>query len=210
MQIFKKVLISVAFIALAWFGVYQINKSKQAGDLPVKETPPTTEVDTTTGIFTNTDFTLEYQKDVIAKDYNETSTWRTNTETDGGFHVGILIPGSLQPNTNFREAKFTVGSSSDSVAITECLLPTNGERAKGEVTINDVVFKKITLTNAGAGNYYDTTSYRTMHEGICYAVEYTIHSTNIGNYSPEQNIKEFDTAFIVKILEDMVKSFEFK
>lgn len=209
MQILKKVLISLVFLTLVGFGIYQMNKPKQVVEVPIEEAPSVTEVDTDTGIFTNTNFTFKYQKDVIAKDYNETSQWRTNTQTNGVFHVGILIPGSVQPNTNFREAKFSVGSSSDPVAITDCLLPTNGERAKGEVTINDVVFKKITLTDAGAGNYYDTTSYRTMHGGNCYAIEYTIHSSNLRNYSPEQNIQEFDNPFIVKSLEDMVESFKF-
>ena len=161
------------------------------------------------GIFKNNEFSFKYKKDLIANDYNETSSWRTNTSLSGDFHVGILIPRSIQPNTNFSDAKFTVGSSDNQAAISECLIPTNGEREKGETEINGTIFKKITLTEGAAGNYYDTTSYRAIKDGKCYAVEYTIHSMNLRNYPAEENIQEFNTPFIVEILEDMARSFEF-
>lgn len=210
MKTLNKIIILVVVLALIGL-IIKLSNSKKVENIPApeQETPTVTETDESIGTFTDTDFSFQYKKDLIGKDYNETSTWRTNTQTEGEFHVGILIPGSVQPNTNFREAKFAVGSSIDKKSIEECLIPTNGERAKGEVTINGTLFKKITLTDAGAGNYYDTTSYRTMHADKCYAVEYTIHSTNLRNYGPEQNIQEFDTPFIVQTLESMVQSFKF-
>jgi len=64
-------------------------------------------------------------------------------------------------------------------------------------------------SDPGAGNIYDTTSYKTIKNNMCYAVEYTVHSTNINNYSPDQNIKEFDKVKIENILNEMVKSFRF-
>lgn len=207
MKVIHKVLLSIIIIVLLAFLVISSHKNKEV--VTVSPEDPVTEVETTEGVFKNSEFTFQYPVDRIAKDYNEISPWRTNTQTKGVFHVGILIPSSVQPNTNFREAKFTIGSSSDPLALVGCLVPTNGERAKGEVIIQGIVFKKITLTEAGAGNYYDTTSYRTIHENMCYVVEYTIHSSNLRNYSPEQNIQEFDTPFIVETLESMAKSFQF-
>lgn len=59
----------------------------------------------------------------------------------------------------------------------------------------------------GAGNYYETTSYRTVYNDECYAIEYTIHSTNIDNYSPDQGITKFDKEKITSILDAMVQSF---
>jgi hypothetical protein len=209
MKTLNKIIIAVVVLALIGL-IIKFSNSKKVENIPEPEKPVVIENDESIGTFSDNDFSFQYKKDLIAKDYNETSSWRGNTQTEGEFHVGILIPSSVQPNTNFREAKFTVGLSSDSVALTECLIPTNGERAKGEVTINGVVFKKITLTDAGAGNYYDTTSYRAVHNEECYAVEYTIHSTNLRNYSPDQNIQEFDTPFIVQTLESMAQSFKFK
>ena len=131
-----------------------------------------------------------------------------------------MIPRSFQPKTNFSEATFVVGSSADPKSIELCLRASNGETpgynpevanpvSAGRVTINGVAFSKYNLGDAGAGNYYDTTSYRTMRDGVCYAVEYTIHSTNIGNYDPSQGISEFDRAKVQGILEDIAKSFKF-
>ena len=77
------------------------------------------------------------------------------------------------------------------------------------MTIGSMKFTKITLSDAGAGNFYNTTSYRTIYHNQCYAIEYTIHSTNIGNYSPDQGITEFDQTKIVPLLENMVQSFKF-
>ncbi len=136
--------------------------------------------------------------------------WRVGGQTtDGGGLAAIAIPASIQPNTNFRGAIFMLGAGSTSNAVKDCLIATNGEIEVGNLTINGVVYKKFTLSNAGAGNFYETTSYRTVRDNSCYAVEYTIHTTNIANYSPDQGIKEYDKASVTKILEDMVQSFKF-
>ena len=208
----KKIFIFVLFLILIGFGIYEMKKNYSplpTTPVDIDTLPPITgENSPSVETFSGSGFTFIYNKEIIAKDYNETSSWRTNTQTPGIFHVGVLIPKSFQPNTNFSNAKFTVGSSTDAQALKECLIPTNGERAKGETTINDVVFKKITLSEGAAGNYYDTTSYRTIRNNTCYAVEYTIHSTNLRNYDPG-SVGEFDTQAVVQTLESMVQSFKF-
>ncbi len=174
-----------------------------------------TEVSVHTSITKFTDgsqmFSFEHPNNlsVTGGDASYAMDWRTNTQTLGLSLAKVRIPQSQQPNTNFSEAIFTVGTSSDPEEVKNCLTPTNGERAKGTTTIHDVVYQKITLTDAGAGNYYDTTSYRTLQSDQCYAIEYTIHSTNIGNYSPDQHIREFDTKAITAELESMTQSFAF-
>ena len=75
--------------------------------------------------------------------------------------------------------------------------------------IDDHPFSKFTLNDAGAGNLYETTSYRGLFDGDCYAIEYTIHSTNIGNYSPDQGVKEFDKVKVQEELEKILDSFKF-
>ena len=137
------------------------------------------------------------------------SSWRTNTQTLGITIAKVIIPKDSQPKTNFSEATFSIGTSSDKTAIKNCLLPTNGERAKGTAVINGITYTKITLTEAGAGNYYDTTSYRTIQNKQCYAVEYTIHSTNFASYDPNLGIGEFDTQKVVTDLETMISSINF-
>ena len=103
-----------------------------------------------------------------------------------------------------------MGTSADPNAIKNCLVYTNGNvGTSSEVTINGRKFTKMNFTDAGAGNYYDTTSYRTIYNNQCYAVEYIIHSSNIYNYSPDQGVKEFDKTKITSILERIIQSFKF-
>ncbi len=175
-------------------------------------------------------FSFAYPKQfmVVGDEIELSQQWRANADTMGDRLVTVVIPRSFQPKTNFSEATFVVGSSADPKSIELCLRASNGETpgynpevanpaadsatnpvSAGRVTINGVAFSKYNLGDAGAGNYYDTTSYRTMRDGLCYAVEYTIHSTNLGNYDPSQGISEFDRAKVQGILEDMVKSFKF-
>lgn len=155
-------------------------------------------------------FSFSYPKEFIAStESGYTTNWRQNTQTLGSVLTKIIIPKSFQPSTNFSEAVFTVGASSEPNAIKKCLISQNGEISLGKVDIDDVAYSKITLSEGAAGSFYDTTSYRTLKNKQCYAVEYTIHSTNIGVYSQDQGIKEFDKAKIIAELESMVQSFQF-
>ncbi|KND49316.1 MAG: hypothetical protein AB203_02875 [Parcubacteria bacterium C7867-008] len=132
-----------------------------------------------------------------------TTDWMNQSTDNGLILARVTIPKSFQSNTNFSEARFTVGTSADPKAVKQC--STEGVPA----TIHGVTFKKISTADAGAGNFYETTSYRTIRNNQCYVVEYTIHSTNIGNYPPELGITEFDKATVQSALEAMVQSFAF-
>jgi len=137
--------------------------------------------------------------------------WRAQTTDLGLLLAAVQVPRSYQPATNFSEAKFTVGTSSDPKAVASCLTEENMNpgAAISTVLINGNTFTKISMSDAGAGNFYDTTSYRAVRNGQCYVVEYTIHSTNIGNYSPDQHISQFDKVKVQGVLENMVQSFKF-
>lgn len=168
-------------------------------------------------------FTFSYPKafTLVGDAIGMTQQWRANATTNGDRLVTVIIPRSFMPKTNFSEATFTVGTSADPQSMELCLRASNGEVeaspvantanpvSSGQVKINGISFSKYTLGDAATGNYYDTTSYRTKRNGLCYAVEYTIHSTNIGNYDPSQGITEFDRAKIQGLLEEIVQSFKF-
>lgn len=53
-----------------------------------------------------------------------TQNWRFNTETLGLIIAKVVIPRETQPQTNFSEGTFTLGTSSDKTAIKKCLTPT--------------------------------------------------------------------------------------
>lgn len=131
------------------------------------------------------------------------------TKSNGALLADIRLPRSYMPGTNFSEARFTIGRSADASEIKSCTLGPEGLTERGTRTFAGYTFHKFVFADAAAGNRYESTIYRGIFDGDCYAIEYTIHSTNIGNYPPEQGIKEFDKEKIAGIMEEMVKSVKF-
>lgn len=139
--------------------------------------------------------------------------WRLNSPNVSGLKVlTITIPSAFEPQTNFSDAKLTVGYSANSAAATQCLRDdqTGGlATPSSTAVINGIHFAVFHSNGAGAGNLYDTTSYRTIHGGYCYAVEYTIHSSQIANYPAEYGLTSFDPAPLTDVLDRMVGTFTF-
>lgn len=158
-------------------------------------------------IFNYNPFFKAYQQneDILSND------WRIGAKAKGLTLAKVYVPKVYIPNTNFSSATMSIGASTDIKEISSCTSATalNGEVVKGSTNISGYPFTKFFSTDAGAGNYYETTSYRGLLDGDCYALEYTIHSTNIRNYSPEQNIKEFDKVKMESEFETMIQSFKF-
>lgn len=130
------------------------------------------------------------------------------TET-GTVLVAIDIPEELQPETNFREAKFSVSASDVPDVVANCTVAPYENVSTHEETIENVPFIVFSGEDAGAGNYYAVTSYRTVRDGKCFAVEYGFHWTNLMNYPTELNLHEFDRAAIESYLKTIAKTFRF-
>lgn len=151
----------------------------------------------------------------IDQNYSATplTDWRMNANgIPGNKDLTITIPSAFEPQTNFADATLTVGRSANATAVANCLAPdASGGPAMATSTsmINGVAFTVFHSSDAGAGNLYDTTSYRTVHAGKCYAVEYNIHSTQIANYPASYNLKPFDKAQVTGLLDRIVGTFKF-
>ncbi len=163
----------------------------------------------------NSGWSIAYPLDFSVNDNHSASTtddWSMNAFGTVGLKAFELdIPKMFEPQTNFADAKLTVGRSGDAMAVKECLSPgTEGSTSFAATTINGIDFLKATSSDAGAGNYYETTSYRTLHAGQCYAIEYTIHSSQIGNYPPEYQLKPFDKTKLTDVLDRIVGTFKFE
>lgn len=157
-------------------------------------------------------FSFQFPKQfrVSGKGIGFTTDWRAGTTDLGMVLAFVTIPKSYLPQTNFSGATFTIGESSSPEAIKNCFDKPQGYGTRMEqVVIHGISFTKFTFSDAGAGNLYETVSYRTKRGEECYVIEYTVHSTNIGMYSPDQGIKEFDRANIFNMLEKMARSFRF-
>ncbi len=139
----------------------------------------------------------------------ETVDWRLDAQNNGIVFATLTISRSYMTGTNFSEARMTFGRSSELSSILSCIEVGQNEEDAGSVLMGGLPFHKIISKDAAAGNFYEVTSYRGILDGDCYVIEYFIHSTNIGNYSPDQNIKEFDKVKVQAELEKVVQSFKF-
>jgi hypothetical protein len=161
-------------------------------------------------------FSIAYPIDFSTQDnYPATPStdWRVNANNSIGVkYFTLTVPKAFEPQTNFSDATLTVGASGASAAVTQCMTPSpaNGTAAAttSSMTINNVLFTVFHSSDAGAGNLYETTSYRTVHGGKCYAVEYTIHSAQIANYPASYNLQPLDEAKIATLMQNIIGTFK--
>jgi hypothetical protein len=166
----------------------------------------------------NNTFSFDYNSFFKAIEGNSklaTTDWRQNNVKDKGVTLAnVYVSKAFMPQTNFSDVRLGIGRSTDATAIKNCLVyaeenKDNKSPSPAEVTISGHPFKKFVSGDAGASNFYETTSYRGIVDGDCYAIEYTIHSTSLAAYSPDQGIKQFDHSKIQGEIEKIVKSFKF-
>lgn len=134
--------------------------------------------------------------------------WTAPATTTGMVLAKVYLPKSFEPGTNFGDAWFTVGTSADAQSVADCTKNLSGAVATTTALIGDTTFTKLLFGGAGAGNRYDTTSYRFVKDNQCYAVEYTIHYSVFENY-PKGMVKEFDEAKVTAALDEVARSFRF-
>jgi hypothetical protein len=233
---YSKILAAVIFVALPFIGFYYgVRYGKMVGI--ISQTPATIATSTTitpsaadavAAYYKNptewqTDanntagaFSLAYPLDFDTQDNYEatpSTDWRLDANGVSGIkYFTLTVPRAFEPQTNFADATLTVGASGNNTAVTQCMMPdAAGElaAATSSATINGVAFTIFKFDGAGAGNYYETTSYRTLHAGKCYAVEYTIHSGQILNYPASYNLQPFNEQQIDSVMQNIVGTFKF-
>lgn len=164
----------------------------------------------------NAGFSIAYPLDFDTNDvYSGAPSydWRVNSGGNpGNLFFTLTIPRAFEPQTNFADAKLTVGSSHNGSAVADCLKPdaSGGPAvASTTMTIDGTDFTVFQSNGAGAGNYYETTSYRALHGGACWAVEYTVHSSQIANYPASYELKPFNKSKLTDVLDRVVSTFKF-
>jgi hypothetical protein len=148
---------------------------------------------------------------IVGTEPGYTQSWMVDATTSGMLLAEVQLPATAMPKTNFGGADFTVGVSADPSALASCLsYNPSGASGSGPATalINGVTFDAFTSHDIGAGNLYDTTSYRLIRDGECYALEYTIHSTQLANY-PKGSVTAFNETQVASELESIARSFQF-
>lgn len=81
------------------------------------------------------------------------------------------------------------------------------------VSIGDIDFSVVSISDPGAGNLYVTTRYTTLHNNLCYSVGVVAHSFNdIETYNEDHKdapIERYDQYKIDAVLDKVVQSFSF-
>lgn len=125
--------------------------------------------------------------------------------------IQVQLGNTDYPKTNFGDADFNI-SQEAAANLVACLkfqypaAPSSATPAQKE--INGINYYVLTGDDAGAGNFYSSTIYRTFINGNCFELNETIHTTNIGNYTPG-TVTQIDTAPIQTMLDGVLNSFNF-
>ncbi|MCL4404123.1 hypothetical protein M1432_02165 [Patescibacteria group bacterium] len=114
------------------------------------------------------------------------------------------------PKSNFGSAYFTVSVASGTKAAANCYDMPPGARgvpgATSTITVNGRDFVTAATTGVGAGNIYDSRVYRTVFDGFCFEAALTVHTGNIGMYTPG-TVVPFDDGRAFNILEAVLSTF---
>ena len=109
-------------------------------------------------------FSLFYPVSGVAEDSFTEETvfpWRAGATASGTPIVRITTVGG----------EVRIGASSEKRAIDACLVPGQAEEAKGAVTIGERQWQAFSFEALGTEDERRVTSYRTVHEGACFAME---------------------------------------
>lgn len=164
--------------------------------------------------YSGTQFSIAYPLDFPVVETNGTTLtndWRVNSQDPGVKAFSLTVPAAFEPQTNFSNATLTVGYSQNANATANCLTQdSNGPpAATSTAVINGIHFTIFTSSDAGAGNLYKTTSYRTVHQGYCWAVEYTVHSAELANYPTSYDLTQYSDQAIDSVLDRIISTFHF-
>ena len=112
-------------------------------------------------------------------------------------------------DTNLVEAYFLFGSSDNTDVVGSCLqvsAQVPNEQLVGNVSINGRQFVRSEGGGVAAGNIYEQTYYRAASQGVCYEITFFVHYGNIGNYSPDLGVKEFDRTALMQKFEAILST----
>ncbi|MDR3572205.1 MAG: hypothetical protein P4L81_08565 [Candidatus Pacebacteria bacterium] len=229
---YSKLFALVLFVALPFIGFYygvQYGKLVGAANRQLLSSAANTSIETLPAYYatpsewqtdannTNGGFSIAYPIDFDTQDnYSATPStdWRVNAGNVSGVrYFTLTVPRAFEPQTNFGDATLTVGASSNNNAMAQCMTAdaTAGPAvATSSVVIDTVPFTVFYSSDAGAGNIYETVSYRTIHAGKCYAVEYTVHSGQLANYPESYGLTQFDETRVAALMHNIVGTFKFR
>lgn len=116
--------------------------------------------------------------------YLASDTWKTYAAPDsqGTAVVALTVPGS----NHVTAAEIRIGASRSPEEVARCTKPSSAVRSGSvaQVTIHGTRFTRFDSGDAAMSHYLNVRSYRTVHDGTCYAIDLVVFGTNPEVYSP--------------------------
>lgn len=116
--------------------------------------------------------------------YLASDAWKTYAGPDsrGTPVVALTIPGS----NHITAAEIRIGASRSPEEVRRCAEPPSAARTGsiGQATIDGIRFIRFDAGDAAMSHYLDVHSFRTVHDGTCYAIDLVVFGTNPEVYSP--------------------------
>ncbi len=150
-------------------------------------------------------FSLQYPSTATSSEFNFDG-YLPLTQTPV---ASFVLPKSMSVGTNLGEAGVYIGATTSPAIVANCLVATsdNGEQGVGNATIDGTEFTVSAMSDAGAGNFYESKIYRTVKNGTCLEIVELLHSGNIDNY-PTGTVTAFDHAKFSGILDAIVQTYK--
>lgn len=211
----------IVAVCIIWWGTaeHMRNAPKTATSTPQAAT--STQSLTGMSIYTNGQygFALFYPSSDVATStfatyYHLPNQWRVGaTRNASGTPVIAIIGYQTQSDTSYPryfDTEVRVGVSGDQAELKVCNQVGDGELPQQPVTINGVQWGVYAFESAGMMQYVKGVSYRTIHNGKCFAVEQLETGSSYINDKPSPNdIPQSTLDAHYAALQSIVQSFSF-
>ena len=132
------------------------------------------------------------------------NSWNVNAkETAGDQIVDIIYPESNE----VLSAEIRIGGSAEPAGVGSCF-SFDKNFATSTLMINGIRFVRSISSDAAMSHFSNITSFRTLHNGACIAIDEVIYGTNPDVYDPPRSLP-FDKILSGAILDNVVASFTF-
>lgn len=203
----------LVLVGIAWyFGVRKAPEAP-APEAPIAEIP----ISEGQAIYTNGEegFLIAYpERLVVSESFSNphlTSAWSVST-TLPGLPLLEILSYTRSSDTSYPrhyDALVRLGVSRDEAAVRTCTDVGNGETRGDDRMIGDTMWKSFTYQDAGMMKYVTATSYRTVYEGACYALEEIIAGSSYRDEPNAADLSEEALAIEARKLRDITETFRF-
>jgi len=204
---------------------------QQTSSASVSETTQTTTSQTTIlavaappawKTYTNDEYGFEFKypeelqvKNTFEPFYNLGDQWRAEVsgDTNGNPVVSIVIYRVENESTypRYFDTELRIGVSSDPQDLATCGNPTGAETAAVTPVeaINGITFNKLIIQDEAMMQYIKGISYRTVHNGTCFAIEQLKTGSNYRDESSPEDITDAELESCYNSISDIIKTFKF-